>query len=233
LGPVVPASIAIPLIASSKLLGITPILTYADTVLWNVAPLDPSRPLAPGNLRVLTTFSGTPDEENFYIACADIELYGADALSLMASYENLSLSQRDVASSFSMMRSSRRGVRVETLRSVANGLDQLTSQIGDMTTLLKRCHDAVSPKVFYDFIRPWFRGSSSGAQAWVYEGVSSDMLGPYVEEWDNLSGPSGGQSTLMHALDVFLDVDHALEKLEDDRTSVAARPGNDRLFMHR
>lgn len=37
----------------------------------------------------------------------------------------------------------------------------------------------------------------------------------------------------MHLFDVFLDVDHSMEKLKDNRTQVAAREGNDRLFMRR
>lgn len=227
LGPVIPASLSIPLVETSKVLGMAPILTYADTVLWNIAPRDTSKPLARGNIRILTTFSGTSDEENFYECCANVELFGAESLALMASYERLSLSQREVSHQFS---SSCRGVRVDCLRSVAGGLDQLTSNIDDMTTLMKGCHGTVGPKVFYDQIRPWFCGSSSGSQSWVYEGAD---MGAFAQEWHNLAGPSGGQSTTMHALDVFLDVDHSIEKLDDRRTSVEARPGNDRLFMRR
>lgn len=226
-GPVIPASIAIPLVATSKALGTAPILTYADTVLWNIAPLDTSKPLARGNLRILTTFSGTPDEENFYECCANIELFGADSLSLITSYENLGLSHREASTSFP---TSGRGVRVDTLRSIASGLDDLTNNIEDMTTILKSCHGTCSPKVFYDEIRPWFCGSSSGSLPWVYEGAD---MGCHAEEWHNLAGPSGGQSTTMHSLDVFLDVDHSMEKMEDNRTAVESRQGNDRLFMRR
>lgn len=216
--PIVPASIAIPLVTISVALGMAPILTYADTVLWNVTPKNTAQPLAPGNIRILTTFSGTEDEEAFYEVCAQIELFGIEALNIMAAYENLNI------------KDSHR-LRLDTLCSVAACLDQITAHIEDLTSILKSVHNWCSPKVFYDCIRPWFRGSSSGPIPWVYEGVTAEH--GWKEEWKTLSGPSGGQSTLMHALDVFLDVDHTMGKTTDLRTPIVPREGNDRSFMQR
>jgi indoleamine 2,3-dioxygenase len=63
-------------------------------------------------------------------------------------------------------------------------------------------------QVFYWQIRPWYVGSNVKGPTgpdWIYEGVEdSDLL--------DLSGPSAGQSSIMHALDIFLDVDHKLER---------------------
>ncbi|KAF8330068.1 Indoleamine 2,3-dioxygenase [Cantharellus anzutake] len=212
--PVVPASLAIPLFAVSDDLGMAPILTYADTVLWNIAPRDPSKPLAPGNLRILTTFSGTDDEIAFYQCCADIELHGTRALAVMAAYENLDL--RDLGR-----------LRADILQTVCTGLDALTENIEDLITILRDVNGACSPIAFYNLIRPWFRGPSSGEVPWMWEGV-----GPVREEWKSLSGPSGGQSTLMHSLDVFLDIDHTMEK-HDLRSPVVTREDADRTFMRR
>lgn len=224
--PIIPASIAIPLCTTSSQLGITPILTYADTVNWNLVARDPSLPLAPGNLRTLTTFTGTDDEDAFYQCCANIELFGTDALAHIAAYENLA-NKTNITSASSR-------VRNEMLKTVANKVGELSALVDDLTDILRACHGACSPKVFYDMIRPWFRGSSSGSTPWVYEGVSGSSAFDDAE-WTNLSGPSGGQSALMHSLDLFLDVDHAMEKTLDihTRTSVDARQGNDRLFMQR
>ena len=212
--PVVPASLAIPLFAVSDDLGIAPILTYADTVLWNIAPRDPSKPLAPGNLRILTTFSGTDDEVAFYQCCADIELHGSRALNSMASYENMD--QRDLGR-----------LRADKLYAVCSELDNFEENVEDMITILRDVHGACAPKAFYHLIRPWFRGPSSFDVPWTWEGV-----GLIREEWRNLSGPSGGQSALMHSLDVFLDIDHTMEK-SDLRTPVGARQDADRTFMKR
>lgn len=57
----------------------------------------------------------------------------------------------------------------------------------------------ISPEAFYWEIRPWFNGGK-----WLYEGVGPDGEGKEME-W---GGPSAGQSSLVHALDLFLGVDH-------------------------
>ncbi|KAF8315144.1 IDO-domain-containing protein [Clavulina sp. PMI_390] len=239
--PVIPAPIAVPLCITSAQLGVTPILTYADTVNWNIVARDPSKPLAPGNLRSLTSFTGTDDEDAFYQCCANVELYGTPALSNMVDYENLVYNELHAPSSSSTPFGFGRIKSEESLRTIAASVASIGAMVVDLTDLLRGCHGACSPRVFYDQIRPWFRGSSSGHTPWVYEGVSdtpsSSLHYLFASgEWTNLSGPSGGQSALMHAFDLFLDVDHAMERNADEsslRTPVEAREGNDRLFMQR
>lgn len=207
--PHVPASLAVPLVAVSRVLGIAPILTYADTVLWNYAPIDASKPLSLSNMRFQTLFTGTDDEANFYHCCASIEAQGVDALHIMNSYENMRIEQ---------------GQSSAAAGQITRSLEQLADIIDDLTTILTSVHSTCAPRAFYDLIRPWFRGSNGDAK-WVYEGVAdSDSL--------LLSGPSGGQSTMMHSLDVFLDVDHALEKTDrKEATDLSKRA--DHLFMQR
>lgn len=82
-----------------------------------------------------------------------------------------------------------------------------------MKEILLGVKNECDPTVFCYKIRPWFRGVdsfdsvSSGSvkkNEWVFEGLEKDTsLYPPSE----LSGPSAGQSTLVHALDVFLGVD--------------------------
>ncbi|KDQ10601.1 hypothetical protein BOTBODRAFT_178074 [Botryobasidium botryosum FD-172 SS1] len=187
----IPASLAVPLVTVSRVLGIAPILTFADTVLWNYALIDPTQPLSPTNMRFQTLFTGTQDETSFYLCCAQIELRGVPALRAISNYENLaSIGDND------------------SLAKVACVLEDVAAVINDLTSTLQSVRCTCEPSVFYHAIRPWFRGSdASGPESpnWVFEGVEdSDRL--------DLSGPSAGQSSLMHSLDVFLDVDHSLEK---------------------
>lgn len=58
----------------------------------------------------------------------------------------------------------------------------------------------IVPEVFYWGIRPWFNGG-----AWVYEGAGVGGA-DVAAEW---GGPSAGQSSLVHAIDLFLGVDHS------------------------
>jgi indoleamine 2,3-dioxygenase len=74
---------------------------------------------------------------------------------------------------------------------------------------------AISAKLFNQFVRlathtcfigKFVRGAKGPEEPkWVYEGVEhSDEL--------ELSGPSAGQSSIMHAVDLFLDIDHKLRQ---------------------
>lgn len=57
----------------------------------------------------------------------------------------------------------------------------------------------IIPECFYWEIRPWFNGGK-----WTYEAV--DEGEDKEMEW---GGPSAGQSSLIHAVDLFLGVDHS------------------------
>jgi len=172
----VPASLAVPLVAVSDALGIAPILTFADTVLWNWGLKDPDLPISPDNLRCKTTFSGTPDEENFYVCCASVELRGVEALRIILDYQNMaSLHDEDA------------------IEKVTDGLGRLAQVIGELKDILRSVRNNCEPHVFYFGIRPWFRGSDAdGAESpgWIYDGVENTRQ---LE----LSGPSAGQSSLM------------------------------------
>ncbi|KAG6862065.1 hypothetical protein C0995_007195 [Termitomyces sp. Mi166 len=187
----VPKSLTIPLVAVSRCLGIAPVLTFADTVLWNCEPIDPSRPLSADNFRIVNLFSGTEDERNFYIASAKAELRGVEMLRIIDEFHNLP-TYTDLT----------------TISKLSRDLNRLATIIGDINQVIQSVRPACDPHVFYFDVRPWFEGSGSKgptAPKWLYEGIEdSDKL--------DLSGPSAGQSSVMHALDLFLDIDHKLRE---------------------
>ena len=183
----IPPSISIPLLTISKELGIPPVLTYPDTVLWNWRKIDPSLPYVSSNIRTTTSFTGTLDESHFYMTSAKIELRGVEALSLMRSTLNETFLSDAIA-----------------IQRITRYLGRLAFVIDDITKLLLAVRDSCDPGVFYGKIRPWFNGGNAHPSGWVFEGVDEEEFKPYV----SLSGPSAGQSSLVHALDVFLGVDH-------------------------
>ncbi|KAK0536054.1 hypothetical protein OC834_001312 [Tilletia horrida] len=182
----IPAPLAVPWCALSAKLDLPPILTYATTVLWNWGLVDPRKPAsAPGNLRILTTFTGTRSEEWFYATSALIELRGVEALTLM----RRSLDEAFLADSLA-------------LRRLALFLQRLAIVIADLERVLAEVRRECDPAMFYFAIRPWFRAADDPA-GWHYEGVDP----PGVRR--PLTGPSAGQSSLIHALDQFLAVEHS------------------------
>lgn len=190
---IVPASIAIPWVSLSKQLDIPPILTYATSVLWNWNLRDPSLGFQDDNVFVTTTFSGTTSEEHFFKTSVLIEKRGVAALTLM----RRSLDEAFIGDSLARRRISR-------------NLQLLSRVIEDLTKFVHDMRLGCDPSTFYWGIRPWFNGGDSfvdketGEKGWIYEGVEE-----YQGKRKVLMGPSAGQSSLIHSLDVFLGVDHS------------------------
>ncbi|KAF7312687.1 Indoleamine 2,3-dioxygenase [Mycena indigotica] len=84
---IVPAAITVPLFKICTQLQLPPVLTYSDTVLYNWRLKTPSNRVTPAldNLVSNTLFTGTNDEQEFYLTSARMELRGVEALDLMRS----------------------------------------------------------------------------------------------------------------------------------------------------
>ncbi|KIR43371.1 tryptophan 2,3-dioxygenase [Cryptococcus deuterogattii 99/473] len=206
----IPPCISIPLLAVSPLLGLPPILTYADTVLWNFRPVNPLiAPSASSNppTDIITTFTNTRSEEQFYLISALCEIAGAEALGLMRQ----SLDELFIADE-------------KALRRLTVYLKKLATQIDRISDITMTLMNEVDPEEFYHLIRPWFRGGDAdgpGSTGWDYLGLAADSAGAVAGTHEAesastegrrgklFSGPSAGQSSLIHAIDVFLTVDHS------------------------
>jgi indoleamine 2,3-dioxygenase len=207
----VPRSLAIPLVEVSRALGMAPALTFADTVLWNWELIDPNLPTAIENMRILNIFSGTDDERNFFATSARAELKGVEILRIIDRYRSLP----DVTDLTSISR-------------ISKDLTRLAGVIDDIKEIIQSVRDICDPRVFYWDIRPWLEGGDTGGSSgarWIYDGVDNP------ENLD-ISGPSGGQSSVMHALDIFLDVDHKLQQKRSPAPSECNKKA-DRGFMER
>lgn len=188
----IPAPISIPLLQVSTRLEIPPINTYVDNVLHNWKLDPPSSPPvipSPYNLRCQTLFSGTTDEEVFFLTSTRIELGGVEALELM----------------LAIMKE----LRLNDLHSVGNITAHLQSMalvIRELRELLLTVRKGCDPDVFYRDVRPWLGGQDMDPEGrkWHFDGIENY---PGLEEPVELSGPSAGQSPLIHALDIFLGVD--------------------------
>jgi len=199
------------LVQISRHLGMAPVLTFADTVLWNWELLSPDQPLSAENMSILNLFSGTEDERNFYSASAMAELRGVEMLRIIDEYNSLP-----------------NVTNMTSISKVARDLTRLAGIIDAISEIIQSVRPMCDPHVFYWDIRPWFEGSDAKGPTgpgWIYEGVEDSHL-------LDLSGPSAGQSSVMHALDIFLDIDHKLRQ----RRYPAPSPENKRAdhgFMER
>jgi len=204
----IPASVSVPLLKISPLVGLPPILTYADTVLWNVNPADPTRPTNMAHnppSTTLASFTNTKSEAGFYLVSAECESAGAAALALMRQCLDELFLADELA-----------------LRRLTVYLRQLAVQIDRVGDITLRMNTEVDPEEFFHLIRPWFRGGDADGPAspgWIFLGAENvealaqaeNTLAPNTSAAGGrkFSGPSAGQSSLIHAFDIFLTVDHA------------------------
>lgn len=192
----IPRSLSIPLLQVSAQLQLPPVVTYSDDVLYN---WDHKESNGDGsgqdalptidNLRCQTTFTGTKDEEEFYLTSARIELRGTEALELMRLTMDETFVGDDIA-----------------IRRITGYLERMAVVIRELRTLLLDVKKGVNTEFFYEGIRPWFRGLDADpwSREWIFEGRDE------VEGWtemEEVSGASAGQSSLMQALDIYLGVD--------------------------
>lgn len=186
----IPPPIAVPLLEICVQLQLPPVMTYSDDVLYNWTLKVPSTEPTPAlhNLRCLTLFTGKPDEEEFYLASARIELRGVDALEIMGATMDELFVGDDLAA-----------------RRITRYLHSLVRVIDDLARLLLAVRNGCDPDTFYHEIRPWFNGADSGSRRWIFEGIDAH---PELHVPIELSGPSAAQSSLIHALDAFLGVNH-------------------------
>ena len=195
----IPAPISLPMLRVSRQLGIPPLLTFSDTVLFNwafrVQPNSESEDAipTPENIRIQTTFTNTRDEEEFYLCSARIELVGVEILELM----RLTMDEIFVGDHIAVRR-------------IAQYLETIAGVIVRLKAILLDVKKLCDPDVYYNQVRPWFRGEDaieygSPKRKWVFEEIETDgSLSIPVE----LSGPSAGQSSMIHIIDIFLGVDH-------------------------
>lgn len=196
---VIPRSLTVPLLHVSRELNHAPFVTYSDHALHNWHHKDPhGQDALPtnGNLRSQLTFTGTPEEDEFYMIDIRMELKGAEAVELL----RLSTDEIKAGNDINVDR-------------IIMYLTQAAKVIKGMKDILMSTKELVSPEVFYHDLRPWLVGADADmwGRKWAWEGKeevegSEQML-------TKISGPTAGQSPLVPALDAYLGIE------EDDNKS--------------
>ncbi|EMD34662.1 hypothetical protein CERSUDRAFT_158219 [Gelatoporia subvermispora B] len=192
----VPQSLAIPLVEVSKVLRIAPVATFADTILWNYELIDPILPLTPQNIKYDNLFSGTETERQFYMVSALVELKGTEMLKIFEDFYNL----RDYTAP-------------SAVEKIAVDLVQLKKIVGALAEIFRLILTTLDPSIFYWKVRPWWVGAKNTLKKmqWIFDGVPNSAV-------LDVGGGSAGQSSAMHALDIFLDIDHKLDAERSGRS---------------
>ncbi|KAJ5119182.1 hypothetical protein N7526_010819 [Penicillium atrosanguineum] len=184
----VPPQLTVPLFEVCERLEVPPVATYAGVCLWNYKPIFPDEPASDlDNLACLQTFTGSLDEQWFYLVSVAIEARGAPTIPLMLQ-------------AISAARVGKAGVVTECLQQMAEILDEITA-------LLQRMYDNCDPYIFYNRIRPYLAGSKNMADAGLPKGLLYDD-GRNQPEYRQYGGGSNAQSSLIQFFDIVLGIEH-------------------------
>lgn len=185
---IIPPTISRPFLEVSAHLELPPCATYAALVLWNFVAASTDADLTvPENLSFITSFTGSKDEEWFYMISVTIEAKGAKLLQLMFNVID--------------------AVNANDAQQVAQLLDAFTAALHGTGRILDRMNEKCTPTVFFHHLRPFLAGSKNMAAAGLPNGVFYDF-GEGRGEWHQYSGGSNAQSSLIQAFDIFLGVEH-------------------------
>ncbi|RIA92369.1 Indoleamine 2,3-dioxygenase [Glomus cerebriforme] len=185
-----PEGVAIPWVKVSEYLDVAPIINHAAVVTWNWCLIFPDEPFRLNNLSTLITFSKTLDESWFYLVTTAIEGFGGRALtSIMAAIQATYDGNNE---------------------QLINELRTISSTIFDINKTLQKMFKKCDPYVFYWKVRPYLSGWENEdrlPQGLIYEGVDgNDENGKPI--YRRYIGGSAGQSALIQALDIALNVKH-------------------------
>ena len=206
-----PPSISIPLLEVAHHLEIPPVATYAAVCLWNFKPLFMDEDIDNlENLATLNTFSGAIDESWFYLVSVAIEARGAPIISLM----------------LTAIAAARHGDSAMVTRCLRTFAERLT----DLTNILQRMHESCDPTIFYNRIRPFLAGSKNMAEAGLPRGVIYET-GAGNEPYQQFSGGSNAQSSLIQFFDIVLGIEHRPTGEKSDPTSDSERTARRNNFI--
>ena len=191
-GACLPARLAVPWHEVAKHLGRPPVLSYASYALHNWRRVDPSGPVAVGNIVLLQNFLGGLDEEWFVLIHIDIEAKAAPAIaSLLPAQEE---------------------VKNKDSGALARHLGAIASSLMEVCRTLERMPECCDPYIYYTRVRPYIHGWKDNpglSEGVIYEGVAD-----YGNEPQKFRGETGAQGGIIPALDGALGIVHKEDPLK-------------------
>lgn len=188
----IPAVLAKPWFEVAKRLGRPPVLSYESYALDNWQRIDPSGPIATGNIALLQNFLAGIDEEWFVIIHVDIESRASEALKAIAD--------------------GRRAVVENKPTDLVNALKTMSCALNGMYDSLCRMVEHCDPFIYFHRVRPYIHGWKNNPalpNGLIYEGVTE-----YGGVGQFFRGETGAQSGIIPSLDGFLGVGHKEDPLK-------------------
>uniref|UniRef100_A0A8D0HSF3 Indoleamine 2,3-dioxygenase 2 n=1 Tax=Sphenodon punctatus TaxID=8508 RepID=A0A8D0HSF3_SPHPU len=176
-----PRALAVPFCAISELLGMPPILVYADCVLANWKKREPLGCVE--NLDVLFSFPGGESNKGFFLVSLLVELAAASGIKAIPTIFNAMLHH--------------------DLSTLQTALQDVAASLRKMRDVFTLVHSHVNPGIFFRSLRIYLAGWKDNPlmpEGLVYEGV-----------WDHprqYAGGSAAQSSTIQCFDMLLGIHH-------------------------
>ncbi len=174
-----PQSVAVPLVQLGHAVQRPPILSYSGYVLSNWRRIDPSGPIALGNIETIQHFRGGRDEDWFVLVHVDIEARAAGALSGIQQAAEAA-ANHDAAA-------------------LESSLTRVHDSIAGMVASFHRMPEGVDTDIYYWKVRPYIFSFTDIA----YEGVTAFKGQP-----QSYRGQTGAQSSIVPALVAAFGLQH-------------------------
>ncbi len=188
-----PACLAVPMVAIADALGQQPLLTYSTYVLDNWTLIDPARPLALDNIRMIQNFLGGQDEAWFVLVHVAIE---ACAGQVLARYGDVL-----------------HGVARDNPEAVRAELEAMAGTWSQINALFDRMPEKCDPYIYFERVRPYIHGwrdNPALPDGVIYEGVER-----YGTAGQAFRGQTGSQSSIVPSMDAIMGVGHAADPLRE------------------
>lgn len=188
-----PSCLAVPMVALSDRLEQQPLLTYSSYVLDNWALIDPERPLALDNLKMLQNFLGGMDEAWFVLVHVAIEACAGKVLARFGDIvEAVENDDPDTAQSL---------------------LEGNAATWQEINALFDRMPERCDPYIYFERVRPYIHGWKDNPalpNGVIYEGVER-----YGSAAQAFRGQTGSQSSIVPSMDALMGVGHASDPLRE------------------
>lgn len=186
-----PANLARAWVAVAKRLGRPPMLTYASHALYNWRRLDPTGPIALGNLTLIQNFLGGMDEEWFTTVHINIEAAAGRGLAVLLPAQA--------------------AVEQDNATALAGCLNEMAVTLQTLHDLLSRMPERCDPHIYYHRVRPWIFGWKDNPLlpgGMIYSGVAE-----WGDEPQQFRGETGAQSSVIYAFDAALGITHEFDAM--------------------
>jgi len=207
---VLPAALAIPIVALADRLGQQPLLQYSGYVLDNWGRLDPAKAVSLDNIYMIQKFAAGTDEAWFVLVHVAIEAKAGEALAL---YGPLIDAEANGDAD-----------RAQVL------LQQIVGVWAEINAVFDRMPEQCDPYIYFRRVRPFIHGWKDNPAldgGVVYQGVERFGGRPQA-----FRGQTGSQSSIVPSMDALLGVGHASDPLRAylDELHIYRPPGHRRFI---